>query len=91
MKKMLQVAMFTWNGTTDELKEYTGKYEEACKKNGLVYKGLHAPLQEPYHYAFIIDNKQQNMDNFNKPFRDSGMKPPQMGIWIAKYYAKMEW
>ncbi len=61
--KMIQVGMFTWNGTRDELKTYVGKYEEACKKNGLVSKGLHAPLQEPYHYAFIIDNKLQNMDH----------------------------
>ena len=82
--------MFTWNGTRDELKEYVNKYEEACKKNGLVYKGLHAPLQEPYHYAFIIDNEQQNMDKFNKPFQEL-RKPSQMGIWIAKYYAKMLW
>lgn len=82
--------MFTWNGTREELKEYVSKYEESCKKNGLVSKGLHAPLQEPYHYAFIIDNKQQNMNDFNKPFQELG-KPEKMGIWIAKYYAKMAW
>ena len=83
--------MFTWNGTSDELKEYVAKYEASCKKNGLVSMGLHAPLQEPYHYAFIIDNKMQDMDKLNLPFREAGMKPPQMGIWIQKYYAKMEW
>ena len=87
---MLEIGMFTWNGTREELQSYAKKYEEACKKNGLVYMGLHAPLQEPYHYAFIVDNERQNTDNFNKPFREIGMKQPQVGVWVYKYYAKME-
>jgi hypothetical protein len=88
---MIQVGMFTWKGTTEEAQEYAKKYEEACKKNGLVFKGVYAPLQEPYHYSFMVDNEKQDMSGFSAPFRDAGYKPPQMGTWITKYYAKMEW
>ena len=83
--------MFTWNGTTEEVQAYAKKYEESCKKNGLKFMGVHAPLQEPYHYAFMIDNEKQDTSGFTKPFQEIGYKPPQMGIWITKYYAKMEW
>jgi hypothetical protein len=84
------ISMFTWTGTTDELKTYESKYKEACKKNGIKYKGLWAPLQEPYHYAFIIDNEKQSFDGIAKPFRDAGLKPPQMAVNVGKFYAKME-
>ena len=88
---MIQVGMFTWNGTLEEAKAYAKKYEASCKKNGLKFMSVYAPLQEPYHYAFIIDNEKQDMSDLMKPFQEAGYKPPQMGTWIAKYYAKMEW
>ena len=83
--------MFTWKGTQEELQAYAKKYQEACKKHGIKFKGVYAPLQEPYHYAFIMDNEKQDMSGFTEPFREAGLKPPQMITNIGKFYAKMEW
>ena len=91
LKKMIELGMFTWNGTTEELKSYADEYAKACEKHGLKFIGVYAPLQEPYHYAFAVDNKMQNRDGFDKPFRETGMKHPKVGVWIYKNYAKMEW
>ena len=79
--------LYTWNGTTDEAKAWIRKFKDACKKNGVTYKGYYAPLQEPYHYAIMFDNESQDFSKLNLPFKDVGWKPPQMGIMISKYYA----
>ncbi len=84
---MLQLTLFTWNGTADEAKAWVKKYKEACKKNGVTFKGYYAPLQEPYHYTIITDNESEDFSKLSSPFRDVGWKPPQMDIMISKYYA----
>ena len=90
---LLQVTLFEWNGSREELDKWVSKYAEACKKHDVVFKGLYAPLSEPYNFAMMIDNESEvggDMSRMNLPFMDVGFKPPQMGILIQKTYVPQQ-
>lgn len=79
---------FDWSGTRDELDAWVKKYKEACKKNGITFRGYYAPPQDRYHWVLMAEYLSEIPDQtkLSAPFREVGFKPPQMGHMITKYY-----
>ena len=91
---MFELLYFDRKGTREELEAYCNKLKKACEKEGLVYKGCYGPPQDRYHYAIFIENTKvpnstPDYNSFNPVWMGSGMKPPQMGHIIFKYYVNM--
>ena len=91
---MFELLYFDWNGTRDELETYLKNLKEVCGKHGITYRGCYGPPQDRYHYTIFLENTKlppanPDYNSFNPVWMESGMKPPQMGHIVFKYYVNM--
>ncbi len=81
---MIGLIFFDWEGSTDSLKEYGKKLEEACKKTKTKFMGIYSPHQDTWHYVAMVE--ANTMEEVLQSFREAGGKTKNIPRGMLKYY-----
>ncbi len=83
-KRMIGHILFDWEGSGEELVEYSKKLEQACKKTKTKFLGVFSPHQETWHYVAMVE--ANTMDEVYQSFREAGGKVKSMPRGMMRYY-----
>ncbi|MDP6458188.1 MAG: hypothetical protein QGF78_02510 [Candidatus Bathyarchaeota archaeon] len=78
---MIILVFFDWNSSGKELRRWNNQFKEACRKHGMIFKGLYGPMGQKFNFTWIIES--ESVDKFIETTK-SVIRPPAMTHYITE-------